>query len=160
MFYYHVHVRVSALKLFFSSRTGTGGGVKGLKEPIFELENQTPKELSYKDNSLVGKAYNIFTIFMNRLNIEEQYQNMYLTIKDKGNYMVEPHVRECFIKTNVEVGSSLNGTSIIKINPNNDSGFHEILNTVPNDTGTDFSNLTLNDGNYFNQELKIILDDD
>ncbi|CAF4453923.1 unnamed protein product, partial [Rotaria magnacalcarata] len=65
--------------------------IANLKEPIFELENQTPKELSYKDNSLVGKAYNIFTIFMNRLNVEEQYQNMYLTIKDKGNYMVEPH---------------------------------------------------------------------
>ncbi|CAF2150406.1 unnamed protein product, partial [Rotaria magnacalcarata] len=134
--------------------------IANLKEPIFELENQTPKELSYKDNSLVGKAYNIFTIFMNRLNVEEQYQNKYLTIKDKGNYMVEPHVRECFIKTNVEVGSSLNGTNIIKINSNNDSGFHETVNTVPNDTGTDFSNLTLNDGNYFNQELKIILDDD
>ncbi|CAF4328694.1 unnamed protein product, partial [Rotaria magnacalcarata] len=115
--------------------------IANLKEPIFELENQTPKELNYKDNSLVGKAYNIFTIFMNRLNVEEQYQNMYLTIKDK------------------EVGSSLNGTNIIKLNPNNDSGFHETVNTVPNDTGTKFSNLTLNDGNYFNQELKIILDD-
>ncbi|CAF4946289.1 unnamed protein product, partial [Rotaria socialis] len=77
---------------------------------------------------------------MNRLNVEEQYQNMYLTIKDKGNYMVEPHVRECFIKTNVEVGSSLNGTNIIKINSNNDSGFHETINTVPNDTDDDLSN--------------------
>ncbi|CAF4756076.1 unnamed protein product [Rotaria socialis] len=134
--------------------------IVNLKEPIMELENQTKKELSYKDNSLIGKAYNIFTIFMDRVNVEDQYQNKYLTIKDKGNYIVEPHVRECFIKTNVEVGSSLNGTTTIKINSINDSGFHESLTTVPNDTGTDFSNSSLNDGNYFTQELKIILDDD
>ncbi|CAF3398824.1 unnamed protein product, partial [Rotaria socialis] len=134
--------------------------IANLKEPIFELENQTQKELIYKDNSLIGKAYNIFTIFMDRVNVEEQYQNKYLTIKDKGNYIVEPHVRECFVKTNVEVGSSLNGTTTIEINSINDSGFHENLTTVPNDTGTDFSNLNLNNGNYFTQELKIILDDD
>ncbi|CAF3769339.1 unnamed protein product, partial [Rotaria socialis] len=127
-----------------------------LKEPIMELDNQSNKDLNYKENSLIGKAYNIFTIYTNRLNVEEEYKNKYLTIKDKGIHEVEPSVRECLIKANVEEGTAAAGANCnIKVSVYNHN-FNENLTTMNN--SNDISGSVCDNDNYFQHNIKMTLD--
>ncbi|CAF3692408.1 unnamed protein product, partial [Rotaria socialis] len=127
-----------------------------LKEPVMELDNQSNKDLNYKENSLIGKAYNIFTIYTNRLNVEEEYKNKYLTIKDKGTYKVEPSVRECLIKANVEEGSANASTNCdVKVSVYN-YNFNENLTTINNSNDT--SRVVCDNDNYFQHNIKMTLD--
>ncbi|CAF4316975.1 unnamed protein product, partial [Rotaria magnacalcarata] len=130
--------------------------IVNLKEPVMELDNQSNKDLNYKENSLIGKAYNIFTIYTNRLNVEEEYKNKYLTIKDRGTYKVEPSVRECLIKANVEEGSATAGANCdIKVSVYN-YNFNENLTTI--NKSNDTSHLVCDNDNYFQHNIKMTLD--
>ncbi|CAF2236425.1 unnamed protein product [Rotaria magnacalcarata] len=68
--------------------------------PKIKLENQTNKVLTYKNNALLGKAYNIRIIYMNMPDVESELKNKYVLLVNNGVYVPPPKLYECMTKVN------------------------------------------------------------
>ncbi|CAF4051391.1 unnamed protein product [Rotaria magnacalcarata] len=97
-----------------------------LVDPQLEINNQSSHLLKYTDDALVGKAYNIRSIYMNVEDVDPNYANKYVLLKEKGIYDPPAHI-ECLLKLNL-LNNQVYGNNLLNNAYNN-----TVLNSLTSD---------------------------